>query len=221
MSKKIIILGAVGNCIDILDTLSEINRDRRKTEFKCVGFLDDDETKWDQKINGIKVLGSISTAARYSDCFFVNGIGSPNNFWNKKAIIAKTQIPLERFETLIHPTASVSQWSKIGRGTVIFQGANITSNVLIGNHVVILPGSVISHDDVVGDFTCISGGACIAGRVRIGESSYIGTNATIKEGTTVGNFCLIGMGSVVLKDVSDNSVLVGNPARFLRKTRVV
>jgi sugar O-acyltransferase (sialic acid O-acetyltransferase NeuD family) len=218
MAKKIIIFGTGGNCIDILDTLNDINDFNHQRIYECVGFLDDDEQKWGKDFYGAQVLGPLYAAREYADCFFVNGIGSSHNFWKKRDIIDKAGVALERFETIIHPTASVSKMSKLGYGTVVFQNVTVTSNARIGHHVIILPSTIISHDDVIGDFTCIAGGVCISGAVKIGQSCYLGTNSSIIDKVSVGDFCLIGMGSVVLSDVPDNAVMVGNPARFLRKT---
>lgn len=217
MSKKIIILGTGGNCLDILDTLNDINSARGEQVYECIGFLDDDVNKEGQALSGVRVLGALHTAKQYADCFFVNGIGSVNNFRKKREIIARTVMPRERFETIIHPTASVSRTARLGYGVVIFQQVTITNRVVIGDHVIILPASVISHDDVIGDYASIAGGVCISGGVKIGESCYLGSNASVKDGVTIGELSLVGMGSVVLHDVASNSVMVGNPARVLQK----
>jgi sugar O-acyltransferase (sialic acid O-acetyltransferase NeuD family) len=218
LPKDVIILGTGGNCIDILDTIDAINGARAEIVYTCKGFLDDDENKWGLEFHGVKVLGSLSNAQNYDNCYFVNGIGSPTNFWRKQVIIRKTFQPIERFETIVHPTASVSRLSTIGRGVVLLQHVTITSNVRIGDHVIVLPNTVISHDDVIGDYTCIAGGVCISGGVEIGTSCYIGTNASVIGNITIGDYCLVGMGSVVLHDVSENTVVAGNPARVLRRT---
>ena len=133
--KSIIILGTGGNCIDILDAINETNLRSREIVYKCAGFLDDDENLRGKKICGAPVLGALDAAENYNDCFFVNGIGSSSNFWKKPDIIAKTKIALERFETIVHPTASVSKMSKIGCGAVVLQNATIAANVVLGNHV--------------------------------------------------------------------------------------
>jgi sugar O-acyltransferase (sialic acid O-acetyltransferase NeuD family) len=217
--KKIIILGTGGNSIDILDTISDINSVTNSGVLECVGLLDDNKELWNTSLHGVTILGPLSAAREFQDCCFVNGIGSSSNFWKKEAIIAQTGIPLERFETIIHPSASVSRTAQIDFGTVIFQNVTITSNVTIGNHVIVLPNSVISHDDSVGDYTCIATGVCISGGVRVGHSCYLGANATVIENVELGDYCLVGMGSVVLRDVPANSVVVGNPSYLLRNTR--
>jgi sugar O-acyltransferase (sialic acid O-acetyltransferase NeuD family) len=216
--KKIVILGTGGNSVDILDTLNDINDASSRHSYECLGFLDDNEDLWGKRILGVEVLGPLEKARGLDGCLFVNGIGAPTNFWKKEAIIGKTGATLDRFETVIHPSASVSRTATLGRGVVVFQHVVITSNVQIGNHVIILPNTVISHDDVIGDYTCIAGGVCVSGQVTIGRSCYLGTNSTIIGNSEVGDRCLVGMGSSVLRNVPPNSVVVGNPARFLRHT---
>jgi sugar O-acyltransferase (sialic acid O-acetyltransferase NeuD family) len=218
MPKHIIILGTGGNSVDILDTINEINICQRRKVYICNGFLDDNKMLWGKELFGYKVLGPISSASTHKDCLFVNGIGSTKNFLEKDKIIAKTGVEIDRFETIIHPTASVSSMAKIGVGVVIFQNVTITSNVVMGCHNIILPNTVISHDGVIGDYTCITGGVSISGNVTIGRSCYIGTNATIIDNIKIGNYCLVGMGSVVLHGIPDNTVVVGNPAKVLRAT---
>lgn|SRR5690606_20579453 len=217
MVKKIVIFGTGGNCIDILDTIREINK--VEESYECIGFLDDNKEIWGKDIHGVPVLGPLVMAKELVDtCYFVNGIGSQKNFYKKKEIIAKSQVPLERYESIIHPTASVSDMAKIGKGVVILQNVTIASNVEIGNHVIILPNSVISHDDIIKDYTCITGGVCISGGVIVEESCYLGTNCSVIENIVIGKYSLIGMGSVVLDHVPENSVMVGCPAKLLRNT---
>lgn len=217
-TKQVIILGVGGNCIDILDTLREINTKSQRKFYECIGFLDDNKSTWNKIYHGVKVLGSLEKARKFNSAYFINGIGNPKNFWEKEEIIAHTKVPLERFLSLSHPTASVSKMAKIGIGTMIFQNVTIASNAVIGNHVMILPNTIISHNVKIGEYSIVTGGVCISGGVSIGKSCYLGTNSSIIGNSTVGDCSLIGMGSVVLGDVPANSVFIGNPAKFLRTT---
>jgi acetyltransferase EpsM len=56
----------------------------------------------------------------------------------------------------------------------------------------------------------------VAGNVRVGAGCELGSMSSIRQGTTIGSGCTIGMGSVVVADVPDHAVVVGNPARLLR-----
>ncbi len=216
--KKIAILGTGGNCTDILDTLLDINDKHGDSIYECVGFFDDNPQKWGQSFYNVKVLGPLEKAGELKDCFFVFGIGSVLNFWKRRDILLNTGIKEDRFETVIHPTASISRMAVLGKGAVIFQNVTITSNAVIGRHVYILPNSIISHDAMIGDFSCIAGGVAISGNVHIGEGCYIGTHSAIRDGITVGDHCLVGMGSIVLKTIPENTVVIGNPARLYRRT---
>ncbi len=215
--KKIVILGTGGNSIDILDAIVTINLNGPKYDF--LGFLDDNQQVSNAEIWGYKVLGRLSIAKEFSDdVLFVNGIGSPNNFWKKQNIIGDLGLGEHRFESIIHPTASVSNFAQVGLGCAVLQNAVIAANAKVGKHVMILPGSVISHDCVIDDYCSIASGVCVSGNVRISHSCYLGANSSIIGGATVGPFSLIGMGSIILSDVSENSVVAGNPSRVLRST---
>lgn len=213
--KNIIILGVGGNCIDILDTINEINS--MEYQYKVIGFLDDNVNKWGKKYYSVEVLGGLEKARSFKNTYFVNGIGSPNNFWKKESILAKTGVSTDLFETIIHPAASVSKLSTIGKGTVVLQNTSIATNVKIGNHVIILPNCVISHDDVIEDYVSIASSVTIAGNVLIKESSYIGAGSAIIGNIIIEKNVLLGMSSVVLRNVTENSVYIGHPAKFLRK----
>jgi sugar O-acyltransferase (sialic acid O-acetyltransferase NeuD family) len=216
-TKRVVILGSCGTSLDILDVLRAVNAATGREEFRCIGLLDDDASRKGTTRNGVEILGPLSLA-RTLDCFVVNGVGSSRSFVHKEEIASRTGCAPERFLTVVHPTASVSPTAVLGAGTVVMQNAVVCSNARVGSHVVVLPCAVISHDDVVGDYTCIATGACISGGVHVGKSCYLGCNSAIIENVHVGKFCLVGMGSVVTKDVEENSVVVGNPARFLRHT---
>jgi len=182
-----------------------------------LGFLDDNCEIHAQLIHGKPVLGKLEDAVRFSEAYFVNGIGSEFNFYRKKAILEKTRIPIEQFESIIHPTASVSATANIGAGTVLLPNATVASDVIIGNHVIMLPHAVVSHDTSVGDYSCIAGGACINGNCSLADSVYIGANSAIRSNLTVGTESLVGMGAIVIHDVPPNTVVIGNPAAILRK----
>lgn len=217
MSQQIIILGTGGNCVDILEAILDLNDTDTDHPYECIGFLDDNPSKAGTSIHGVPVLGPLTDSAQFTEAQFVNGIGSHTNFWMKNSIIARTGLPDERFETIVHPSAHVSRFASVGRGTAILQNVTVASGAKVGRHVVILAGSTINHDSVIGDFSSIASGVSVSGGVRVGHSSYLGTSCCIRDGVSVGESCLIGMGSVIRHDVEDHSMVVGNPARLLRK----
>ncbi len=215
-TKKLVIIGYGGNCLDIAEAVLDINEAAGRPVYECIGFLDDAPAVQDG--NGLPVLGPLSAAESFgSDTFFVNGIGSPGSYRCKERIVAGLGIPNERFATLVHPRSFVSRSASLGPGTVLLPNVSVSVNAVVGAHVIVLPGSVINHDAVVGDFCCLASGVCLSGNVRLGARVYVGCNACVREGTTVGAGSLIGMGAAVVADVPADSVMVGNPARLLRQ----
>ena len=216
MPKPIVILGARSNCIEMLDVIEDINDTHESPVYDCVGYLDDDPQLWGTNVSGAMVLGPLSSAKKYGDCCFINGIGSDTSFWKKPDIIGQTGLSIGQFENVIHPTASVSRRAQLGRGVMVFQHVTVTANARIGNHVFIRPNALVSHDDVIGDYTIITGGVRLAGRVHVGDCCYLGLNCSVRGDTSIGRCSLVGMGCVVISDVPENAIVVGNPARYLR-----
>ena len=114
----------------------------------------------------------------------------------------------------IHPFAIIDATAVIASKGVLIAG-NATINPLsrIGKGVICNTGSIIEHECIVGDFAHLAPGVVLCGNVKVGNKSFIGANAVIRQGITIGNNAIIGAGAVVVRDVSDNSKVMGVPAR--------
>lgn len=86
--------------------------------------------------------------------------------------------------------------------------------IFIGNNVTISNARILTHDAS----TKRSLGYSKVGLVCIGDNSFIGAGAIILPGVCIGKNVIVGAGAVVAKDIPDNSVVAGNPARFLCHT---
>ena len=75
----------------------------------------------------------------------------------------------------------------------------------------------IAHNVEIGENSLVIAGAMVAGSVKIGRGTTIAPQASIRNGLTVGHNCLVGMHSCVVKDVSDDTVVAGVPAREFPK----
>lgn len=112
--------------------------------------------------------------------------------------------------------------------------------IVIGNNVGISQSSLIAMSDIViGDNVKIGGGTCIftsdfhsldpsirrgdndilnckCAPVKIGDNVFIGARVIILKGVHIGNNSIIGAGSVVTRDIPENQIWGGNPAKFIR-----
>ena len=122
-----------------------------------------------------------------------------------------------QFSSLIHRTAYLAANASHGEGVSIGAHSVIGPNCRIGDFSVINRASSVGHDTVLGEFSTVSPGVAIAGKVRIGQNSFIGIGAAIVDGVSIGENSIVGAGSVVLDNVGDGVVVVGSPARVLRR----
>jgi sugar O-acyltransferase (sialic acid O-acetyltransferase NeuD family) len=215
MEKKIVILGASGGCFDIVNLINDINKQNKKKKYKIYGFLDDRINK--KAVHGIKILGKFNKAKNYKKKFyFVTAIGNSKNFRSIKSTIEKLKINKKKFVTLIHPKATISKFSSIGYGCLIFQNVTISTNVIINDFIQIMPNAVINHDSLIGSYCKINTGCNISSEVTIKDYCYLGAGSIVKEKTTINCGNLIGMGSVVLKSIhKKNRLSYGYPAKII------
>ena len=80
-------------------------------------------------------------------------------------------------------------------------------------------GSMMGHDNIVGDFCHIAAQAAVGSYLTIGKGVHIGLNATVKENLSIGDFATLGAGAVLTKNMGENEIWAGNPAKFLRYAR--
>lgn len=81
----------------------------------------------------------------------------------------------------------------------------------IGNNVTITGVKILTHDASLKKTL----GYSKTGKVHIGDDVFVGWGSIILPNTTIGNKVVIGAGTVIAKDIPDNSVVVGNPCRIL------
>lgn len=213
--KKLIIIGGYGNGTVVQSTVEDINK--VKPGWEILGFLNDHEQ---QPINGKPVLGPIdeTTVNKYlkdDDVeFFYSLISLKLNF-NFLHKLHDLNIPIDRFATIIHPTAVVSEFAQLGKGVAIQPFVSVGPNVRIGNFVQIFAQSLIGHNAVLDDYAYVANNACIGASVHLEEGAYLGTNATTLENIVLGKWSVTGIGAVVLKNVEPFAKMVGNPARMI------
>ncbi|MEO0770810.1 MAG: acetyltransferase [Cyanobacteria bacterium J06649_4] len=216
-SIPLVVLGALGNCLDIVDAALAGNKQGSEPAFEVLGYLDDEPSRQGIQVRGFPVLGPLAMARDMPQAQFVNGIGSSRSHRHKKSMIESLGLGLERFATIVHPSAVIASSATIGHGCVIMANATVCANVTLGNQVMMLPNCVVGHDSAIEDYSILAAGVTVSGVVKVGHSCYLGANSCIKEYVHMGEQALLGMGAVAIKTIPANAVMVGNPARLLRQ----
>lgn len=208
MKKGVVIIGYSGHAYVVCDIFNSQN-------IEVVGYCENEEKNFnpfnlsyfgaETSSKGIKKL-------QENDYFIAIG----NNSIRKKIYQKLKTQKLKEPTKAIHSNAVISDFSIIESGTMI--GANVTINALakIGKLVICNTACVIEHECQIGDFTHVAPGAVLAGNVSIGKMSFIGANTVVKQGIRIGENVTIGAGSVIVKDVPDNTIVVGNPGKIIR-----
>ncbi|OOB77669.1 MAG: hypothetical protein BEN19_00310 [Epulopiscium sp. Nuni2H_MBin003] len=145
----------------------------------------------------------------------VIAVGEPKY---RKLLYDKVKEMKYELATLIHPRVYIHDYLNIKEGCIISEGTFVGINVTIGHNTLIgISSVVLGHDVRVGANSVISGHSFIGGNVVIGDLCYLGAGVKVKEKVKISNKCIIGMGSVIIKDIVEEVVAVGNPARIVRK----
>jgi len=204
---KLFIYGASGHGKVVYDVA-------KRAGYKVLGFIDDNPDK--TEMLGLKVLRFEEVCGRTDSCVAL-GIG---NNTARQVIYRKLLDRNVKVVSVIDPTAVLSEHSIVKTGSVVFPNAVVNNSAYIGHGCIINTGAIVEHDCILGDFVHISPNAALAGGVKIGRFSQVGIGACVKQNITVGENVIVGAGAVVVKDIPDNVVVVGNPARILRKNEL-
>lgn len=205
----IYILGAGGMAKEVLNIYEDLDRDE-----EVVGFLEENCHRRDDILNG-KPIDDVSILKNLdqNNVKLVCGIGTPL----KKQLIEYSTKLGYKYDTILHPSVIKSKWVTFGEGNIICAGNILTNQINVGNHTIVNSSCTIAHDVNIGMYTTISPGVHISGDVSIGDECFIGTGAIIVEKVSIGKGSFIGAGSVVVKDIPENVLAVGTPAKPIRK----
>ena len=207
-----IIIGARGFAKEILEICHQ------NEELNDLVFYDDVTPDIEPKLyNKFQIIRTLDEAKVYFETVdkrFTIGIGNP----------ALRKMLYEKFSKIGGVlTSTISKNAIIGNyGVNIKEGSNIMTNVVLTNDIQIGIGVIVNqitsigHDVEIGDFTEICPNVSISGNCKIGMNVFIGTGAVILPKIEIGDNVIIGAGAVVSKDLPDNCVAVGIPAKIIK-----
>lgn len=200
MSHKnsFIFIGAGGHAKVLLTVIKSM-----KSELKLV--FDSDSS--------IKNFYDVENIVDYNPLIFPEAkvlIALGNNLIRMK----KSNDILHSFGIAIDSSALVDNLINIEEGSQVMPRAVINCGTQIGKHTIINTNATIEHDCKIGDFAHIGPSATLCGGVTVGDGTLIGANATVLPGRIIGDFVTVGAGSVITKDIPNNSKVIGVPGKI-------
>lgn len=217
--EKIIIIGGVGTAIVIADQIYDAQK-RFGQKIEVIGLALDDLSGGNE-ISGYPILCPINQLfdkyKKYDDVKFIYSLYRPDVMKERTKLLYDLQIPDEKFTNFIHPTVMVARSAIIGHGNVFLANVVINCNAIIGNYNTVNSGTLLGHDIKIGNNNYFAGQVCVGSGLTIGNQNFIGLNTSIRNGIKIGDNNIVGMSSNLTKDVSNENVLFGNPAKIQPK----
>jgi len=204
--RNLIIIGAGGLGIITLDAALEMNL------YKKIYFLDDYKEQ-NSLIHNCEVLGGLSKIYDINVENFEFIIAIADN-GVRKTIAESHDL---NYVNIIHPKSTISRFASYGQGNIILANTTIDPNVKISDYTVINKNNSIGHDSNLNDFAQISPGCSLGGYTTIQEGVFLGLGTSTLPNIKIGPFAKIGAGAMVTKNISENTLAVGVPAKVIKE----
>lgn len=206
MNKRLLLLGSGGHSKVLVSILKSQGEE-------IIGYFD---IKEKVNLKEIPYLGTDESILNYdkNEYEIINGIGDIKTR-NKLFNFLKERN--YSFKSVIHSSAVISDEAIIGEGVQIMPNVIVQTATSIGDNSIINSGVIVEHDCYIESGVHLSPGAVLSGGVSVYKNTHLGTNCTVLPNITIGNNVLVGAGSVVTKNIENQTISWGNPARERRK----
>jgi len=208
--KHLLIIGARGygrGLYDIASSMVEFG-----SSFDIKGYLDDKEDALDGYHNYPNIIDSVENYCIQPDDVFACALGDVKY---KKKYVEIIKNKGGHFMTIIHPSAHIGNNCQMGEGVIVGYNAQIDCDTVIGNFVNIQTNVVVGHDSKIGNWCILDCFTFTGGFVTIEDEVTMHTGSVVIPRLKIGKGATLNVGSVVIRNVSEDSVMMGNPAKEL------
>lgn len=203
--KPVIIIGNGGHAKVLVETLLLHNR-------KIIGFT---APEIEHNPYSLSYIGDDNAILEFhpSEVELVNAIGSVSDTSLREKLFNEFKSQGYFFSLVIHPSAIISPTVKLGEGVQIMAGVVIQPFAKIADNTIVNTSTTIDHDCKIGEHCHLAPGVTMSGGVIVDDGTHIGTGTNIIQNIYIGKKVLVGSGSLVIKDVPNNKVVFGTPAK--------
>lgn len=209
--KKLCIVGVGGFGREVFSSFIETFKTSGKNIVEEVFFMDDNPIYKGKKVMDLPVIQKHEFNP--TDAEVVIAVGDPET----RMKVANSLPKETQYATLIHPSAILMADYEIGEGGIITAGSILTCNIKIGKHCHLNLNTTVGHDCRIGDYFTTAPGVHISGECNIGNLVYFGTNASVRQGIEITDRVTIGMGGIVVKNIIESGIYIGNPTKKLER----
>jgi len=200
--------GAFREQIEIVRDINDVSGN-----YRVVAILDDNEALHGQKIDGVPVVGGLSKISDFGGVRIVMGVGNNRDRLAPMHVFEQLEQPLDRYESLIHPTAQVYRSAQLGVGVILYAGCVIGNGSSLGDFTKIIWNAVVGADNIIGKGVSICANATTCSGVKVGGYSFLASQCVVSDNVVIGPMAKIGLGAAVARDVDAGAFMLGNPAR--------
>ncbi|WP_288982535.1 acetyltransferase [uncultured Flavobacterium sp.] len=211
-NSNILIFGMGGHAKSVIRIIEA------EAKWNIYGLLDDEEYERNSiDILGYQLVGFRNNLLEFIQLDIKNAFVAIGNNQDRARITNDLISKGFSIESIIHPNASVLNNAPIGYGTMIHAQAIIGPDAIIGKGTIISAFSGVGHDSIIGDYAHLTPGVLVGGGAVIGDFSFLGMGAVVLPGVKIGKNVQVGANSVIHKDLEDNIIVAGNPARIIKR----
>lgn len=212
MKKGILLFGSSGHARVLADIVS------LGGTFHLAGVLDDFLPPG-TAVLGSQVVGNsdtIAEALRLTGCDHVTMAVGHN--YHRLRLARKLEALADfRWQSLVHPAATVAASAVVGDGTVIMAGAVVGPGCQLGSHCIVNTGATVDHDCQLLSGASVGPGAHLGGHVTLGEGAIVALGANVINAIAIGEHSLVGAGATVVRDIDSYRLAMGLPATIRRQ----
>lgn len=187
-------------------------------QYKLIGFIED--TPEEDLVYGLPVISSADYLKK--EQIIKGDIFAPlTSSSARKKIFKKFKSQGCSFASYISPQAHVWNRNALGENCFVQEFNNIQYGTRIGDNCLFWAGNHVGHHGNIGSHNTFTSHVVLSGSCNIDQMCYFGVNSTIGDGLHICSSVFVGMGSVITKNVTEEGVYIGVPARRIKSSEAV